>query len=375
MCVVDVVSQSLENFGFGALYHSTGPPYSIQLDIMGELAATQALIDSDSFTKDLDFQEHVQNIFQLTIDAHTRYRKPACYNTNFVQPFAFDLQVVPGGGGSSEDNGSSQNPAVTSMDSEPRVFVMENLYTQQYSEQYPASAASLQDLLASGQEILLLDGLEASSAIAQWGDMHETRSNNPGARFNSAVRSYLYRSAMQVSILPMTDLEVTLVNGSTVTLPWLASYTAGLADVAVGAAPPPAVLSEAEEAVKRAPPLTRAQVTASHDAYPPPLLLPEVLHSERADREVIVPADSPYYLSCFVQTVDSSDKNASLAGVSRVLVMKVASFSPPGVDYTDAWTQFLNSAETCLSQQFDLAVVRALLCCAICCAECTELYV
>jgi hypothetical protein len=80
------------------------------------------------------------------------------------------------------------------------------------------------------------------------------------------------------------------------------------------------------------------------------------LHAERADRQQIVPADSPYYLSCFVQTVSST--NASVAGVSRVLVMKVASFSPPGIDYTDAWTNFLASAETCLSQQFDLVVVR-----------------
>jgi hypothetical protein len=97
--------------------------------------------------------------------------------------------------------------------------------------------------------------------------------------------------------------------------------------------------------------------------HPPTLLSPDILHAERADRQQIVPADSPYYLSCFVQTVSST--NASVAGVSRVLVMKVASFSPPGIDYTDAWTNFLASAETCLSQQFDLVVVRyhVVVCC------------
>mmetsp|Transcript_20191 Transcript_20191/g.34062 ORF Transcript_20191/g.34062 Transcript_20191/m.34062 type:complete len:609 (-) Transcript_20191:42-1868(-) len=347
---IDVVTQSLENFGFGALYHATGPPYSINLDIMGELANTQAMIDVDAFANDLDFQEHVQNVFQLTLDAHTRYRKPACYTANFVQPFAFDIQVVPG---SSPDNGSSQNPAVTSMDTEPRLFIMENLYTEQYLVQYP-EAPNLADYL--GQEILLLDGLEATTAIAQWGDSHETRSNNAGARFNSAVRSYLYRSSQQSSILPMTDLQVTLVNGTELTLPWLAAYSDGLADPSVCAAPPADTVSTtAEETPAPVRPLTRAQAAPSLDLHPPTLLHPDTLHSERADREQIVPADSPYYLSCFVQTVSSS--NATIAGVSRVLVMKVASFSPPGDNYTDAWEHFLGSAETCLSQEFDLVVV------------------
>jgi hypothetical protein len=35
----------------------------------------------------------------------------------------------------------------------------------------------------------------------------------------------------------------------------------------------------------------------------------------------------------------------------------VASFSPPGDDYHDAWAGFLGSAETCLSQNVDLVVV------------------
>lgn len=320
---------------------------------MGELANTQTLIDAETFTKDLDFQEHVQNIFQSTLDAHTRYRKPACYNANFVQPFAFDMKIIPG---SVPDNGSSQNPAVVSMDSEPRVFLMENLYTSQYPVQYPALSFDIQNYI--GQEIVLLDGLEAVTAISQWGDSHETRSNNRGVRFNSAIRSFLSRSSSQTAILPMTDLVVTLADGTELTLPWLASYTNGLADVNVCAAAPAVTTSASEElAAVPAAPLSRAHSTTTLDAHPPTLLVSEVLHAERADRQQIVPSDSPYYLSCFVQTVSSA--NASIAGVSRVLVMKVASFSPPGDDYTDAWTNFLNSAETCLSQQFDLVVVRA----------------
>lgn len=343
---LDVLSQSLENFGFGALYHATGPPYSINLDIMGELENTQTLVDEGNFANDLDFQEHLQDIFQLTIDAHTRYRKPACYNADFIQPFAFDMRIVPD---SYVDNGSSQNPAVRSMSDEPRLFIMENLYTEQYEIQYPSY--DIRDII--GQEILLLDGLEATTAISQWGDTHETRSNNPSARFNAAIRSYLYRSAMQVSILPVTDLTVTLVNGTSITLPWLAKYSEGLADLSVCAAPP-ALLSGTK--TKEAPPsLTRSQIVRTMEEQPPMVLKPHVLVSEeRSDRTVIVPSDSPYQLSCFIQTVSSA--NATIAGVQKVLVMKVASFSPPG-DYIDAWTNFLDSAEACLSQEFDLAVV------------------
>ena len=74
---LNVLTQSLENFGFMALYHSTGPPYPIKLDLQGELAACWArVLDEATFTTDLDFQEDVQSIFQMTLDAHTRYQKP-----------------------------------------------------------------------------------------------------------------------------------------------------------------------------------------------------------------------------------------------------------------------------------------------------------
>lgn len=52
----------------------------------------------------------------------------------------------------------------------------------------------------------------------------------------------------------------------------------------------------------------------------------------------------------------STGTDATDAGVSRTLVMKVASFSPPG-EYQDAWAGFLGEAETCLSTDFDMVVV------------------
>ena len=61
---IEVLSASLENFGFKALYHSTGPPYSINLDIVGELSAARQMVMSNDFSSDLEFQEHIQSVFQ-----------------------------------------------------------------------------------------------------------------------------------------------------------------------------------------------------------------------------------------------------------------------------------------------------------------------
>ena len=61
-----VLSTSLENFGFDALYHATGPPYVYNIDVQGALAATSDMIAAGDFATDLDFQEHVQGLFQVT---------------------------------------------------------------------------------------------------------------------------------------------------------------------------------------------------------------------------------------------------------------------------------------------------------------------
>lgn len=170
------------------------------------------MISNGDFTRDIDFQEHVQNIFQRTIDAHTRYQKPACYNAIFIQPFAFDMRVVEN---------------TTSIANEPKVFLMKNLYTDVYNTIYPGiDVASIID-----KEVVLLNGVEFTTEVAGWGNTHETRSNNAGIRFNSAIRSYLYRSSISYNILPITDLVLTFADGTSLTLPWLASYTTGLADV------------------------------------------------------------------------------------------------------------------------------------------------
>jgi len=327
---LDVLYQSLENFGFKALYHSTGPPYTVQLDIMGELQNTMDLVENDFFATDLDFQEYVQAIFQSTLDAHTRYQKPACYNAVFIQPFAFDMRVVEN---------------VSSIANEPKVFLMKNLYTDTYPNYIPGvDVASLID-----KEVVLLNGLELTTAVAAWGDTHETRSNNPGIRFNSAIRSYLYRNAMSLNILPISDLVLTFADGSTATIPWLVSFSTGFGDSTYCAAPP---TSQSLQSKTHSFHHDHLELDPHLD-QPPVQLKTAVLEESRPDREIIVDTN-PYYVSCFIQTM--STKNSSVADVSRVLVMKVSSFSPPG-EYLDAWTQFLEYAGYCLSVDYDMVVV------------------
>eukprot|EP01040_Poterioochromonas_malhamensis_P015683 gene15683-17598_t len=342
---LDVLQQSMENFGFDALYHETGPPYSISLDVQGSLATALTKVNDGSFTNDFAFQEYVQTIFTTTLDAHTRYSKPKCYSATFTQPFAFDLQIIP----------DASNP----LNQEPRLFLMENLYLDKYSTVFSADDLGFNVNDVIGKEVVLLNGIEFTSEIIAWGDTHETRSNNRGVRFNAALRSYLYRSAISYNIDGLTDLTVTTVDGVTYTFPWLAVYTQGLGDTAycVDAAP-----------------TEKASATMFGTRKPSPGILPHfpihveeplLLHHEtltetRTDRQVIVPSNDTFTLSCFVQTVQSTEESDK-AGVSKVLVMKVASFSPPTPDGQTsqyAWEKFLDNAQKCLSvPDLDMIVV------------------
>jgi hypothetical protein len=337
---IDVISQSLQNFGFGALYHSTGPPYSIQLDVQSELTNTQAMADAGEFTSDIEFQEYIQNIIQITQDAHTRYQKPVCYSAIFVQPFAFDMRVE-------EDETSG------SIVDEPKVFAMRSVYTDMYNNDDLYPGVDLTGLI--GQQIVALDGVEVITAISAWADSHETRSNNRGIRFNAAIRDYLYRSAGSFSILPFSDsLTVTLASGEDITLPWMAQYTSGLGDVATCAAQDSVSLS-ATGASGRGGRMFHKDAEMLTAAHP---LTRGLLQDGRTDREVIIEPGSEFQVSCFVQTVSSD--NAQTADIQRVLVMKVASFSPAtpeGMDYSAAWVGFLDEAKTCLSADFDMLVV------------------
>jgi len=335
---VDVLSQSLENYGFLALYHNSGPPYIVTLDIQKELSKTQQMINNGDFSSDMDFQDHVQDLIQLTEDAHTRYQKPVCYNAVLLQPFAFDLRIV------------EANEATGSVEEEPKAFLMRSAYTDKYLEIYPDSPIT--NLF--GQEITLLNGLEFTTEITTWADTHETRSNNRGVRFNTALRSYLFRSAIQYNVRPLSDLKVTLADGNTYTFPWMASYTTGFSNISYCAAIDTTLNNNNLESTSRSrifPSINRTHHPELLD--PPTPLVHKILRTATpSEREIIIPSDTPYAVSCFTQHVSGND--ADLAGINNVLVMKVASFAPPGAT---GFKGFLNNVEQCLSSEYDMIVI------------------
>lgn len=75
----------------------------------------------------------------------------------------------------------------------------------------------------------------------------------------------------------------------------------------------------------------------------------------RTDRKIVIPSNSTSHLSCFLQELQPS-RLSTTAKIQTVLVMKVASFSPPG-EYLDAWEMFFDDAKKCLSQDYQLLVV------------------
>jgi len=328
---IDTITSSLEaGFGFKALYHDTGPPYSISLDIMRELRS----INIESPISQFSFEESVQQTIIKTLDAHTRYSKPKCFNATFAAPFVFELSVAR----SATPSGAVTEDMVATL--APSTF------HANFLAQYP----ELEDTLASimGEEVLLLNSKEFVSEVHGWGSSHDARSNNPGARFNAAVRSYLYRSAMSYPIAdtaPMDVIKITTLSGVEVEIPWLVIYGPGLgdADACVDSD------SDSDSVVDH--------VHVQHE----PAYSVSIAAAERSDRKVVIDLDdAQYHVSCFLQAVEKSDDSAD-ASVSNVLVMKVGSFSPSNAanetDFMIAWEGFVGDIETCLNEHFDMVVL------------------
>eukprot|EP00462_Mataza_sp_D1_P021984 CAMPEP_0175146878 /NCGR_PEP_ID=MMETSP0087-20121206/15642_1 /TAXON_ID=136419 /ORGANISM="Unknown Unknown, Strain D1" /LENGTH=675 /DNA_ID=CAMNT_0016431927 /DNA_START=37 /DNA_END=2061 /DNA_ORIENTATION=- len=331
---LEVLQKSLENFGFSALYHNTGPPYDIHIDVQGELNATYARFP---FPSDLDFQNHVQSILASLLDAHTRWRKPDCYTGTFLQPFSFDFRIPPPQGVSSTTNPST-------IADEPVVFL--RAPPTPVAEAYAAIFPNVNLSPVLDQQATLLNDLEVVTAIAEWGDKHETRSNNPSARFNAALRSFLGRDARSYQVSSTTPLKITLADGSEHVLPWLLQYEEGFGDVK-------ACTRKEEQEGQANTLLWHSKEMLAEPAAE--LDWSRLLGSSSSQRTTVLPAQRNSSISCFTQAT-ASDANAAAAAVNTVLVMKVASFSPPG-DYLAAWEDFLADAQTCLSVEHDMLVV------------------
>jgi len=327
---IDTLTQSLEaGYGFKALMHDTGPPYEIQVDLLTELKGI-----SDSYTSQFAFEEAVQATLIKTLDAHTRYSKPMCFNATFASPLIFQLEV------STEKTKSGQ--AIENV----HAVLQPSAFFSSYIAENPTYVDTLNQLV--GQELITVNGKEWQTEVHFWGSTHDSRSNNPGARFNSAIRSYLFRSAISYPIYPgedVTSLTFTTAEGS-FTMPWLGVYGPNLGDAnsCVDSDVSFAVSNKQKVIIDGA-----AELKSLHDK------------AEDSRKVIIDPGDAEFQISCFTQTLDTSEgTDADTAGISNVLVMKVSSFSPNSpnsTNYTDAWAGFVGDAQKCLSVDFDMIVV------------------
>lgn len=292
---------ALENYGLRDIVMNAGPPYYTRTDVVGAVAATR----SRAYANDIDFQEDIQIALASPQDAHTRYGKPACYDATLALPFVLN---------------ASLNAALPAPAAVVRLTLEASALLANYSALFPAVNVSG----ALGREVVLIDGVEAVTALATWADAFETRSNDPAIRFNAALRSFMYRSQRS---LPRPaapgGVVFTLADGSNVQLPWLVLYSASFGDVAACAAASSASASSLQSAAATRP----SRLRVDSDLHAPPLHAPTLAAASAGSGNratIIAPGASNSSISCFLQTT-SGDKTT--------LVMKVGSFSPPGDDY------------------------------------------
>jgi hypothetical protein len=292
---------ALENYGLRDIVLNAGPPYYTRADVVGAVAATR----TRAYSTDVDFQEDIQTALASPQDAHTRYSKPACYDATLVLPFVLN---------------TSLNAALPAPAAVMRLTLEASALLANYSALFPAVNVSG----ALGREVALIDGVEAVTAIATWADAFETRSNDPAIRFNAALRSFMFRSQRSLPRPAAAGGVVfTLVDGTSVQLPWLVSYTAAFGDsAACAAAPIAASLASSFSSSQSAAAVSRLGA----DLHAPPLHAPTLADAATTGNRatIIAPGASNSSISCFLQTT---------AGDKTTLVMKVGSFSPPGEDY------------------------------------------
>ena len=327
----------LDNYGFRQLARHSGPPYNVAVDVAAALNATLA----QTYAAEIDFHEDVQTALIELHDAHTSYyRKPACLAlAAAVSPFIFDIALVDTAPALSGNGKGASLPATSVV----RVTLAPSVFFDQYTATFPELAAAMRSAL--GRTVALIDGLETVTALSAWGDRAVGHANDAGARFNDALRSFLYRP-LSTQLWPSNSgIELTLDDaaaGATLTVPWLISYAIGFGDSSACVAPL-AVTSEARVNQVSEPVSQKLQnddifasTHASFASAPSAFTL-----SSQSSRRVIVPPGATSGISCFVQTTASSAaEGSSAANERRTLVLVVSSF---------AYTDFLTSAALCLS--------------------------
>jgi hypothetical protein len=330
----------LDNYGFRQLVRRSGPPYNVAIDVVAALNATLA----KSYAAEIDFHEDVQTALTALHDAHTSYYiKPLCFGrATLLSPFVFEVALV-----------DAQGVMVT---------LAPSASFDVYTKVFPDRAAAMRAALT--RKVALIDGLETLTALSAWGDADVGASNDASARFNDAVRSFLYRPLSEQHWPRDDAIVLTLDNvaaGEQLVVPWLVGYRAGFgdADQCVPEAARQPLARAAKSPAPRPTPLPRRRHrnlqslsqrfrarlgdTPSRSARLSPLAFTS--SAAALSRQVIVPPGATLSgIACFVQSTDS---NSGSGEARRTLVLVVPTFdlNPDSPDYVE----FFQAAAKCLS--------------------------
>ena len=334
----------LDNYGFRQLVRRSGPPYNVAIDVVAALNATLA----KTYAAEVDFHEDVQTALTALHDAHTSYYiKPFCFGrAALLSPFVFEVAV------------DTEGVSVT---------LAPSAFFNDYTGVFPQLAATMHAAL--NRKVALLDGLETVTALSAWGDAAVGASNDASARFNDAVRSFLYRPLSIMHWPSSSAIVLTLDNaaaGEQLVVPWLIGYRSGFGDADQCALPPARQLvhSAAAAPTQRPNPVPRRRhrnlqslsrrLRARHgdDAFISaaaaalPLASPVSTASASAREQIVPPGTTMSGIACFVQSTDSSN-STSTGETRRTLVLVVPSFdlNPDKPDYAE----FFAAAAKCLS--------------------------
>jgi len=144
-------------YGFLQFMEDTGPPYRIEVDLLSELDDISAALP---YSNQFGFEEAVQSTLIKTLDAHTRYSKPLCFNGTFASPLIFQLEAsneVTKGGSSVES---------------VKAILAKSAHFDEYVTMYPASADIASSLV--GQELILVNNKEWQTEVYGWSS-HDAR--------------------------------------------------------------------------------------------------------------------------------------------------------------------------------------------------------
>lgn len=325
---LDVLTTALENYAFLDKAKNIGPPYFVQVDLLRDLIA----LKNRSFTSDFEFQEAVTSIIGRLSDSHTRYFKPLCYSATWVLPFAFHVDL----------HGFSQ-----------RVMLVPSTVTERYLKKFPAMRPALNKIM--GKFIMSIDGLETMTALSEFAYTDEVISNDIGAAFNHAMRTFGHREVLLKRTPPAAELKVMLYDESSFTFPWMLVAEKEFGDIKACLATHPAAMEQASKLKRKSMPRSSLYETAGvseHLNSVNPIPLTNLVDT------VVLPGGRSSTISCWTSRTGGEDSSHT-SGAGITLVMAIKSFSPelPGGTDLERVKLFIDDAMTCLETPHELMVI------------------